>query len=250
MAVEKLEKNISPNSKTKEKTVVYSSKLFVVVSLVSLVGFVIIVMFGVSIFRDSASKTVESESNFAFVERGVVANDLFVSINTYLPTILDTDPVRGNEDAQVTIVEFGDYGCPHCASMQNTLARILVEYPDQVKIVWKDLPTSSSANAAIAARCAQLQGKFWEMHDLLLENSFFLNKGRFSDFANDLGLQSTEFDSCVDSGATAPLVQESIDQAAVLQIDGTPHYFINNQEISGSISYDDLKGFVESELEQ
>ncbi|MBU2229515.1 DsbA family protein [Patescibacteria group bacterium] len=248
MAVKKLEKNISPRPNTKEKTITYSSKLFVAISLISLVGFVIIVMFGVSIFRDSKVQTTESKSDFAFVERGVVANDLFVSINSYLPTVLETDPVRGNEDALVTIVEFGDYGCSHCASMQNTLARILVEYPDQVKIVWKDLPISSSANAAIAARCAQLQGKFWEMHDLLFKNSFFLNKGRFLDLAEDLGLQMEEFNSCIDLGTTAPLVQEGVDQAATLKIDGTPYYFINDQEISGSISYDDLNRFIQLEI--
>jgi predicted DsbA family dithiol-disulfide isomerase len=249
MAIGKLENNISQDSNLKEKTSVYSPKLFVTVSIVSLVGFVIIVMFGVSIFRDSASKTKTSESDFSFVERGVINNDIFVSINSYLPTILETDPVRGNEDAVVTIVEFGDFSCSHCASMQGTLARILVEYPEQVRLVWKDLPTSSSADAAIAARCAQLQDKFWEMHDLLLENSFFLNKGRYTDFAKDLGLQLTEFSSCIDTEATTLLVQEGVDQATQLQIDGTPYYFINDQEISGTISYDDLKNFVELELE-
>ncbi|MFA6272354.1 MAG: thioredoxin domain-containing protein [Patescibacteria group bacterium] len=250
MAIKKVEKNISSGIKTKEKISAHSPKLLIITGLVSLVGFVIIVLFGVSLYRGSALKTTESISDFSLVERGVIANDLFVSIKSYVPTVLDTDPIKGKADVPVTIIEYGDYGCTNCESMNKTVNKLLVEYPDEVNLVWKDVPTASSVNAAFAGRCAQSQGKFWEMHDLLLENNQFLNKGRISDLAKGLGLKLDEFNSCVDSGATASLVQEGIDQAAELGIDGTPYYFINDQEVSGMVSYSDLKSLIESELDK
>ncbi|MFA6391740.1 MAG: thioredoxin domain-containing protein [Patescibacteria group bacterium] len=248
MAIEKRGKNTSSNLKVKSKVSVRSTKLLVGISILSLMGFVLIFLFGLSIFRDSASKSSESKSNFSFVKRGVVANDTFVPVNSSVPEALDTDPTIGKKDAKLTIFEYGDFGCAHCASMNTTMKKIVAEYPDTVQLVWKDYPTASSVDAAMAGRCAQIQDKFWEMHDLLFENSFFLNKGRFSDLAQDLGLDVEKFDTCVDSGTTALLVQESIDQAAGFEIDGTPYYFINDQEISGTIGYDDLKNIIESEL--
>ncbi|MFA6524761.1 MAG: thioredoxin domain-containing protein [Patescibacteria group bacterium] len=250
MAIKKVEKNISSGIKTKEKVSVHFPKLLIITGLVSLAGFVVIVLFGVSIYRGSALKTPESISDFSLVERGVVANDLFVSVKSYVPTVLDTDPIKGNADAKVTIIEYGDYSCANCESMNKTINKILADYPDEVNLVWKDVPTASSVNAAFAGRCAQAQGKFWEMHDLLLKNSQFLNKGRIADLAKDLGLKLDEFNSCVDSGATASLVQDGIDQAAELEIAGLPYYFINDQEVSGTVSYDDLKSLVESGLKK
>ena len=250
MALDKLEKNISIKQKTKKRTVVYSTKIFIAVSMASLVGFIIVVVFGILVFRDFAVQATESESDFSFIKRVVVANDKFISINSNLPTIFESDPVKGNDNAEVTIIEFGDYESSYCASMQNTLARILLEYPNQVKIVWKDLPNSSNINNAIAARCAQSQEKFWEMNELLLQNSYILNRGRLSDFAKDLNLNLDEFNNCMDSSNVTLLIQENIDQATNLQIGGAPYYFVNNQEINGSISYDDLKKFVELELEK
>jgi protein-disulfide isomerase len=249
MAVKREKKDISSSRvKTKEKISTRSTKLIMIIGLVSLVGFVIIIYFGISLFRGASLKTTESVSEFSFIKRGIIANDLFVSISSYIPTVFETDPVKGKEDVPVTIIEYGDYGCTNCGSMNKTVNKILAEYPDEVNFIWKDVPTASSVNAALAGRCAQLQGKFWEMHDLLLENNLFLNRGRLSDLAKKIGLSLDEFDRCVDSGATASLVQENIDQAAELGISGTPYYFINDQEIGGTVSYGDFKGMIELEL--
>lgn len=236
--------------KTKEKTSVYSTKLIITIGLVCLVGMVIIIFFARSIINGAMVENSESVSKFSFVERGVVSDDLFIAVNSFLPTVFDTDPIKGSEDASVTIIEYGNYDCIDCEPMNSTIKKIVEEYPEDVMFIWKDIPNASSVNAAFAGRCAQKQGKFWEMHDLLLQNTRFLNRARLSDLAQEIGLDMDKFDQCVDTGETASLIQENIDQAAKLEISGMPYFFINDQEISGTISYSDFKNMVELELEK
>lgn len=237
-------------SETK-KTTIYSSKIFIGASLVSLIGLVVIVVFAQSIFSSISFSSQES-SSFEVVKREEISEDPLITLVSLKPTIENSDPIRGLEEASVTIVEFGDFECSYCAAMKNILVEVLKEYPQKVRLVWKDLPLTSvhdqAYDAAIAARCAQLQGKFWEMHDLLLENYFFLSRDYYTEIAKELDLALEEFDQCVDSKKTASLVNEGIKQAQDLKIDGTPHYFINEKEISGTASFDDFKKLIELEL--
>lgn len=86
---------------------------------------------------------------------------------------LGNHPIQGNEKAKVTIFEFSDYQCPYCQKAQQTLKQVIKEYKDEVRVVFRDFPLEtihSLANqAAQATYCAQEQGKFWQMHDLLFE---------------------------------------------------------------------------------
>jgi len=244
---------LKEKNKVKEKTSVFSSKIFIGVSIISLIGFVIIVAFGISIFR-SISVTPEEDSNFQVVKREGLSEDPLITLVSLTPSLKDSDPVRGLEKASVTIVEFGDFECSYCASMKSTLGDILAAYPQQVRLVWKDFPLTAvhdqAYQAAVAARCAQLQGKFWEMHDLLLANNFFLSPDNFSEFAEELGLNLEDFNQCLDLEQAASLVDEGIKQAQDLKIEGTPHFFINDQEISGTATFEDFKQLIEIELER
>lgn len=84
--------------------------------------------------------------------------------------IVDPARTRGPEGAPVTILEWSDFQCPFCREAQPVLARLLAEFPEQVRLVFKDFPLRShelAVPAALAARCASTQGRFWEYHDLL-----------------------------------------------------------------------------------
>ena len=94
-----------------------------------------------------------------------------------VPVAVDigTSPVKGNQNAKVTIVEFSDFECPYCARAFPTVQQILKEYPNDVKFVYKHLPLNNihpkAQKAAEAAACAQDQGKFWEYHDKLFSSA-------------------------------------------------------------------------------
>ena len=157
---------------------------------------------------------------------------------------LDDDPVKGNPDAPVTIVEFSDFQCPFCLRFfQQTLPLIEQNYIDtgKIKFVYKDLPLDSlhpNARAAhIAAECADEQGKFWEYHDALFEKQPQWSnlasselQNTLTEFATDMGLQAASFESCMQSPNIADEVNKDTLEAASFGATGTPTFFIGNEK--------------------
>jgi protein-disulfide isomerase len=121
-----------------------------------------------------------------------------------------------------------------------------------VKFVYRDYPLGPHKNAqkaAEAAECAGDQGKFWEMHDILFEKGVKGGVGSFKGFANELGLNSNEFDECLDSGEMAAEVQKDLKDAIDLGIRGTPEFLINEKSISGALPFSNFKEIIDAELE-
>ncbi len=159
-------------------------------------------------------------------------------------------PRIGSEKAPVQIIEFADYQCPYCQSVNNDLHRLREQFGDQVSVVYKDFPLPMhplAAKAAEAARCAGAQGKFWEFHDFLFE----ARKLQVSDLKQEalaLKLDSARFDQCLDSGEQFSAVKKDALEGQRLGIQGTPSFFINNHFLSGAIGYPKLKESVSQEL--
>jgi len=157
---------------------------------------------------------------------------------------IDDDPVKGNPDAPVTIVEFSDFQCPFCSRFfQQTLPLIEKNYIDtgKIKFVYKDMPLDNlhpnARPAHIAAECADEQGKFWEYHDVLFEKQSQWNRlvsselqNTFTEFATDMGLQATSFESCMQSPNIADEVNKDTLEAASYGATGTPTFFIGNEK--------------------
>jgi len=157
---------------------------------------------------------------------------------------LDDDPVKGNPNAPVTVVEFSDFQCPFCSRFfTQTLPALQENYIDtgKIKLVYKDLPLDNlhpnARPAHIAAECADEQGKFWEYHDVLFENqgqwsrlsSADLNS-QLNQYATSMGLNSVSFDSCLSSPSMADEVNADFLQAASYGVTGTPTFFIGNEK--------------------
>jgi protein-disulfide isomerase len=169
------------------------------------------------------------------------------------PPDVDDDPMLGDEDATITMIEFTDYQCPFCSRhFQQTYGQIVQNYVDtgKVKLVVRDFPLSFHPNAqkaAEATECADDQGKFWEMHDKLFISQDAWSGSAdaptvFKQYAKDLGLSSATFDSCLDSGKTAQEVQADMAAGSASGIDGTPGFWIlgpngEKQKISGAYPY-------------
>ncbi len=156
------------------------------------------------------------------------------------PTVTIADPSIGEDDAQITIVNFGDYQCEACADLDETLTAIAEAFPGQIRLVWKDMPNSSvhpeATNAAVAARCAAKQDKFFEYHAYLFANQSSLGPALYAALAEELELKTSSFTRCVDGNDTLPLVERSYEEGLALGIAATPTIYINGERYTGSLT--------------
>jgi protein-disulfide isomerase len=160
--------------------------------------------------------------------------------------------VRGPAGAPLTLVEFADYECPYCQQVQPTLDRLEAEFKGKIAFVYKDYPLpmhGHAQKAAEASQCAGVQGKYWEYHDLLLKNKN-LEVTQLKADAGELGLDTTAFNKCLDSGERASAVKASYDEATKKGIQGTPGFFLNGRFLDGSPTYDSLRQAIEEELKR
>jgi protein-disulfide isomerase len=167
---------------------------------------------------------------------------------------MDDDPVKGDANAPVTIIEFSDFECPFCARFYSqTLKQLEKEYIDtgKVKLVFRDFPLSFHQNAqkaAEAAECSEDQGKFWEMHDIIFENQQSLSISSLKQWAVQIGLDTVQFNSCLDSGKYYREVQNDFKDGASYGVSGTPNFFINGISLVGAHPFDAFKEIIDSEL--
>lgn len=166
-------------------------------------------------------------------------------------------PIKGDKNAPVTIVEFSDYECPFCARFYSqTLSQIQKEYIDngKVKLVFKDFPLGFHQNAqkaAEAARCARDQGgdeKYYLMHDKLFELGVVGGVDSFKQYAKDLGLDSSKFDSCLTSGKYGEDVKKDMSYGSTIGVRGTPAFFINGNLVSGAQPFQVFQQAIDAEL--
>lgn len=152
-----------------------------------------------------------------------------------LVDLRDTN-IQGNISAPVTIVEFGDFGCPACRQWHRSgiKEQVQAEFGDEVRFVFRHFPviTAQSPQAAAASQCAADQGGFWEYHDYLYESASGLSVDELKDYAANIGLDSTQFDSCVDAGTHEDYVSDDLDLARRSGARGTPTFMVNGQLVA------------------
>jgi protein-disulfide isomerase len=165
---------------------------------------------------------------------------------------LADDPSLGPASAPVTIIEYGDFGCPSCRAWHNAgiLEQIRSQYGDKVRFVWRDFPviTPQSPRAAEAAQCAYDQGKFWEYHDLLFARAPALGSSDLKAYAAELGLDTTQFNHCLDSRKHQETVQRDWRDAEAHGFLGTPSFLINSQPLVGSPTAEFLRQQIDAIL--
>lgn len=163
---------------------------------------------------------------------------------------LGNAPVRGQSSAPVLLIEFADYQCPYCQGMEATLQKLQSEYGDRLRFSYKSFPLPNhpfARKAAEAARCAGLQGKFWQYHDLLYKDRK-LDVPDLKEQAKSLGLNTEEFNQCVDSGAENAAVAKDLAEGEALGISGTPAFFVNGHLLSGAVDADVLRNLINQQL--
>lgn len=183
------------------------------------------------------------EENKEGIESGEIDLDI---INTIAST---DDPYLGGENAQIVIVEFGDFYCPYCAKMYPIVKQVAELYGDQIKIIYRDFPTANAhKEASEAGACAHEQGKFWEMHDKLFLSQDDLSTEALKRYAVELELDAVQFSSCLDSGKYEAEVDRDFADGFFNGAEGTPTFFINNRKFEGMSTLDDFKSTIDELL--
>ena len=163
-----------------------------------------------------------------------------------------TDYYRGKNDAKVTMVVFSDYQCPYCGKFNATVKQVMESYSDKVKWVHKHFPWDFheyAQKSAEASECAGEQNKFWEYGDYLFANQASITGLDYlKTTAKNLGLNTDQFNTCLDTGKFTSKVTADQAQGANIGIQGTPGGYVNNLEIAGAISADKLKGLIDTAL--
>jgi protein-disulfide isomerase len=141
------------------------------------------------------------------------------------------DHFQGPADAAVTLVEYGDYECPHCGRAYPIVKDIQQRMGRRLRFVYRNFPLREShphaQHAAEAAEAAGAQGKFWEMHDRLFERQFALEGEYLIEYAGDLGLDVARFRKELQGGMFEPRVREDFRSGVTSGVNGTPTFFIN-----------------------
>ncbi len=160
-------------------------------------------------------------------------------------------PARGNPDAKVTIVEYGDFQCPYCLRSRPTLTKILQTYPKDVKLVYKHFPLSfhrEAMNAHRAALAAGEQGKFWEMHDAIFSKPQDLAPETMRQHAGTLGLDVAKFDADYKSEAVSKKIAADQEEGRKALVRGTPAFFVNGKMLSGAQPFEAFQREIDAAL--
>ncbi len=227
--------------------------LSVGVAAVSLIGFII--MAAAYIEKGGSNSVADENSN-------QVAQDQDKDNNKPTPTpapepnqpanikVSDSDHIRGNKNAPITIIEFSDLQCPFCSRFHDTMKQVTAAYPNDVRWIYKHFPLSSihpyAQKAALASECASEQGKFWEYIDKIFANQSSLNTDYLATAAEEVGLNTSQFNSCLSSGKYASKVSSDYSSGQQNRVSGTPASFINGELVSGALPFETIKQKIES----
>jgi protein-disulfide isomerase len=164
------------------------------------------------------------------------------------------DHILGDDDAPVTLVEYGDYQCPHCGAAHPIVKALIRNYGDQLRYVYRHFPlTEVHPYAEPAAETAEFAGahrRFWQMHDLLFENQQRLGLPVLLEAAEYLGLSAVQLRRALETGEFAGKVRSDFMSGVRGGVNGTPTFFVNGQRHEGSYAFEDLAAAIESRLVQ
>ena len=153
---------------------------------------------------------------------------------------------KGAENAKVVILEYSSFSCGYCNRVRPTINQILQTYPNDVKIIYKHFNRGGSdLLTAQAAECAGDQDKFWEMHDMIFDSG---PNGDLNQYAKNLGLNTDEFDICLESGKYESKVASDTNEARSLGMGGTPGFLVNDKIVSGAQPFENFKTIIDAEL--
>jgi len=168
-----------------------------------------------------------------------------------IPAVGKDDHIIGTTDATIEIVEYGDFQCPDCGNAYPVIKHMLQLFGKQIRFVFRNLPLTDiheyALIAAMATEAAGLQGKYWEMNDLIYENQQDLNEELLYELADQLGLDAKKFEQDLQSITVQQKINNDIRSAEDSRVPGTPTFFVNGKMFDGGA--DDLLDVLRESVE-
>jgi protein-disulfide isomerase len=164
----------------------------------------------------------------------------------------EQDHIQGNADAKCTLVEYGDYECPHCGHAHPIVKRVQKHFGKKLRFVFRNFPLAEihphAESAAETAEYAGAQGKFWQMHDALFENQEQLSGALYLKLAQQFGLPPQDLRAAVEKREFLARVKSDFTGGVRSGVNGTPTFFVNGKRHDGAFEYEDLVGAIEESL--
>ncbi len=164
--------------------------------------------------------------------------------------LLEGSPYKGSLDADVIIVEFADFQCPHCRTAAAALDEVAEAYGDDIAVVFKNFPLGSpvAEQAHRAAMAAHEQGRFWEMQRMIFDNQRQIDRGELEGFARRLGINYDRFQADMESEEIQSAIMRDRQEGIEAGVSGTPAIFINGERHTGGLSPDAFSQRIDEEL--
>ena len=172
--------------------------------------------------------------------------------------INDNENIKGDKEALATLIEYSDFQCPACGSYYPILKKINEDLGAKVRFAYRHFPLPQHKNAKLAATVAEaagLQGKFWEMHDLIFQNQSDWSEDKnaailFAKNAQDVGVVLARFQTDVASGDIKAKIENDYKSGIKAGVNSTPSFFLNGKKITNPRNYDEFKNAIEQTLGQ
>lgn len=197
-----------------------------------------VLWFGLAVYqnvRDIKSGRLTQLNSFAAFTADKTATSTVAAKSA--PLVRDNNSSFGNPQAKLQIVMFGDFECPFTRDAFPVVRQLMKDYGNRVYFVWRDYPLINdhpqAMEAAVAARCAGVQGKFWEFFDVLFVNQNDLSATALQKYAGQVGLDKDLFISCLKSSASRKEVQQDMADGVKFGVKGTPTFFVNGYKMEG-----------------
>jgi protein-disulfide isomerase len=235
----------------------FSNALFIGASLLAL--FILMLVFFLSRAGLTPLSVVfqgpESDPKYYLNENFAEGDQLITRVPTLKdmltgPIVSDADPTLGTKEAPIVIVQFADFECQYCQEQEKDLRTLVEKY--QARLIWKDYPqkdiNSPSFQAALAGRCAQEQGKFWEYHDLLYSTNGDFRPTTLLNLADKAKINKQLFAGCLKSEKAKNLILANIQEANALGIQGIPFVYINDKDVMGQGDISEIEAIIKAEI--
>ncbi|GHS98539.1 hypothetical protein FACS189421_07330 [Bacteroidia bacterium] len=166
--------------------------------------------------------------------------------------VSSSDHIQGQENAPVILIEYGDYQCPYCGQAYYIVKNLQKKLGDQLQFVFRNYPLQDlhphALHAALAAETAGLEGKFWEMHDIIFENQRRLDDPSLAAYAKKIGLDEAKFEKDFGSKPTINKVQADVFSGDIAKVDQTPSFFVNGKLFEGDWTTNEFLEFLEAHI--
>ncbi len=240
----------NPSAPVPKKTTKKSHPILKIIILIFLIGFIVFAAYFIQLvykyYTGIQTGTVDLSSFVVSGQSQTSGTDTIGDGNNFYASNFADDPSVGPADAVLTVVVFEDLECPICSQVYPTIQKMMNQYKDSVRFVFRDFPISDlhehAQQAAEAAQCAHEQGQFIAYHDKVFLNQHALSISDLKSYAQQINLDTEQFDNCLDTGKYTSEVEGDFNDGLRAGVHGTPTFFFNGNPVAGGISED---GFVQ-----